>query len=253
MKKVALIFLLLCSYSLHAQFGLPAGFDIKAFKQTEQQVLWMLDCDTAAMLVCAADTSAQSKTLICIRNPKGESWQVFAGQLDSTGLFRQVRYTISEKGKVEKQAKPGDTTQCDALARALWNAKMLSKKLEHPELKRFYVQTNADLTIKVFAFSEMKSATHLVYDDECSWWFSADGTRLVTSKIIHHGKKSANVTNGVPHFFITEKMPTAGIMYNIYRFNFSSAIVEYKMGISTCHFKAEEHLRTWEHVAKEKK
>lgn len=213
----------------------------------------MLDCDTAAMVVNGLDSSLRNKTLICIQNPKGQSWQVFAGKLDSNGLFRQVRYTVNEKGKAEKQAKTGDTTQCDALARVLWNAKKLSLKYERPEQKRFYVQTNTDLTIKVIAFTEMKDAKRVEYDDECSWWFSADGTRLVTSKIIRHGIYAINVTDGIPHFYIKEKMPTVGIMYNIYRYNYSSAIVEYKTGISTCHFKAEEQFRTWEHVAKEKK
>ncbi len=253
MKKIFLILLLLSSFALRAQFGLPPGFDIKAFKQTEQQVQWMLDCDTAAMIVNSYDSTLRNKTLICIQSTKGQSWQVFAGKLDSNGLFRQVRYTINEKGKAEKQAKTGDTTQCDALARALWNAKKLSLKFERPEQKRFYVLVNPDLTIKVIAFTEMKDAKRAEYDDECSWWFSADGTRLVTSKIIRHGINAINVAGGIPHFYIKEKMPTVGIMYNIYRYNYLSAIVEYKTGISTCHFKAEEQLRTWEHVAKEKK
>ncbi|MGL5892521.1 MAG: hypothetical protein ACRC3B_21700, partial [Bacteroidia bacterium] len=195
----------------------------------------------------------RNKTLICIQNPKGQSWQVYAGKLDSNGLFRQVRYTINEKGKAEKQAKTGDTTQCDALARALWNAKKLSLKFERPEQKRFYVHSNPDLTITVIAFTEMKNSNRVEYDDECSWWFSEDGTRLVTSKIIHHGTNALNFTGGVPHFYIKEKMPTVGIMYNICRYNYPSAIVEYKTGISTCHFNAKEKLRTWEHVAKEKK
>jgi hypothetical protein len=252
-KHLLILFFFFAVSSVHAQFGLPPGFDIKTFKQAEQQVQWMLDCDSAAMVVNGLDSALRNKTLICIQNPKSQSWQVFAGKLDSNGLFKQVRYTVSEKGKAEKQAKTGDTTQCDALARALWNAKKLSLKFERPQQKRFYVQTNPDLTIKVIAFTEMKDAKRVEYDDECSWWFSADGTRLITSKIIRHGINAINVTDGIPHFYIKEKMPTVGIMYNIYRYNYPSAIVEYKTGISTCHFKAEEQLRTWEHVAKEKK
>lgn len=253
MKKLTLILLLLSAFNLHAQFGLPPGFDIKAFKQAEQQVQWMLECDTAAMVVKNYDSTLHNKTLICIQNSKGQSWQVYAGKLDSNGLFRQVRYTVNEKGKVEKQTKTGDTTQCDALARALWNAKKISLKFERPDKKRFYIQTNPDLTIKVTAFTEMKDAKRLEYDDECNWWFSADGTRLITSKIIRHGLNAISIEKGVPHFMIKEKMPTVGIMYNIYRYNYLSAIVEYKTGISTCHFKAEEQLRTWEHIAKDKK
>ncbi|MCU0433771.1 MAG: hypothetical protein MUC87_09990 [Bacteroidia bacterium] len=254
MKKLILIlFTFLAVHAVNAQFGLPPGFDIKAFQQTEREVNWMLECDTARQLVQQADEATVQQTLICIQNTKNTGWQVYAGQLDSNGLFKQVRYTISEKGKVEKQSKPGDTTQCDAMARALWQAHKLSLKYNRPEAKQFYVHVNADLSITVNAFTVMSSASRIEYDDECNWWFSADGKRLVTSKIIRHGVNAVDPVNGIPQFIIREKMPTAGIMYNIYRFRYPSATVEYRTGISTCHFKANEGMRTWEHVAKEKK
>jgi hypothetical protein len=242
-----------CSTVLSAQFGLPPGFDIKAFQQTEREVIWMLECDTAQQLVEKADATVAAQTLICIQNTKNTGWQVFAGKLDSNGLFKQVRYTISEKGKVEKQTRTGDTTLCDAMARALWHAKQLSQKYHRPEAKRFYVRSNTDLSIQVNAFTEMQSSARIEYDDECNWWFSANGTKLVTSKIIRHGIVNTDIQNGTPRFQTKEKMPTAGIMYNIYKFRFPVAEVEYRTGISTCHYKASEMLRTWEHEAKEKK
>lgn len=248
------IIFLLCgfSFSAYAQFGLPPGFDIKAFKQQEDLALWMLQYDSAQYRIHQFDTSTVRETQICIP-AKDNGWKVYSGKLDSNGLSRVHLFLISGKGKIERQTKTTDTTLSDAMARALYNARLELSKMNYTSAWRNFIRTNLDNSITVWAFPDNTNCTSTFYGPELSWWYSEDGLKVIATKhktpALQGAKKQAGITT---YELLSEKMPSLELIYIAHRFRRSCTELNiiYKTGTSTFFYRAEEQTTSWQHQAK---
>ena len=140
------------------------------------------------------------------------------------------------------------------MARALHSANEALAKMANkaPAGWRKFVKVNADQTITVWTFCDSDASGTIWYGPECSWYFSADGRSLVTSKIVNKAPVMAGKSGQTLNLSCsTEKMPTLGIIWIAHRYktSFTEINVSYKTGTSTFRYNTNEKTYAWEHSA----
>ena len=258
MKKKYFLFLFLIlfagsSAAIAQGFGLPPGFDLKTFQKNEEQALWYLKYDSTWQAVVNFDHITGSKDYICYRDKRG--WKVVAGTVDSSGFKSDAAfYQLDGKSKVTKANKKFDTLLVAAMGRALYNANMALAKLNIKSAAgwRKFVRTNTDQTIVVQAFCDADASGTIWYGPECAWYFSPNGRKLSTSKIINKtpmmaGKNGEIINLSCP----ADKMPSIGTIWlaHKYKGTYTEINVKYKTGTSTLRYNAAEKTYSWEHAA----
>lgn len=232
-------------------FGLPPGFELKKFEANQAQVMYFLDYDSAWQRVAAFDHLPATKDVICYPDKKG--WKVVAGKVDSTGFKEATYYTVDLKNVVTISKKKFDTVQVASMGRALYNANIALAKLNIKAASwQKFSKINLDQTITVWAFPDADASGNIWYGPECAWYFSPDGRRLVTSKIVNKAPMMAGKTGTALNVsYPVEKMPTIGAIWLAHRFKltYNEVNVSYKTGISTLHYNVLEKTYAWDHTA----
>lgn len=249
-----LIILFLLPATIFAQggFGLPPGFDIKQFQKNEEQAFWFIQYDSMITRVQTFDRGLNGKDFLCYQDKKG--WKVVAGKIDSAGIKGTKWFAIDSKNAVSEMKKPGDTVLVNSIARALFNGDIQHRKmnLQGDAVWKKYARVNADQTITVTMFCDQDASGVIWYGPECNWWFSADGTTLVTTKCINKAPLAAGIAGTTLNLSCpTEKMPTVGTMWLAYRLmrKYPSVNVSYKTGTSTLTYNATTGTYSWMHSA----
>lgn len=235
-------------------FGLPSGFDLKQFQKNEEQALWFIQYDSMIVRVQAFDRGLAGKDFICFQDKKG--WKVVAGTIDSAfGLKERKWFSVDAKNVVTEMKKEGDTTLATSMGRALYNGAIAHRKLKlsTSAVWKKYIRQNADLTYTVSYFCDQDAGGVIWYGPECNWWYSADGTSLVTTKISANkvpmmaGVAGNSITLSCP----AEKMPTVGTMWMAYRLmlKYPTINIAYKTGTSTLTYNATFKNYSWMHAA----
>lgn len=252
--RFLLILLLACPLLISAQgFGLPPGFDLKAFQKNEEQALWYLQYDSTWQFVSTFDHISGNKDYICYPDKRG--WKTVCGSVDSSGFKADASfYQIDSKHVVSTAKKKFDTVLVASLGRALYNANMALAKLNIKSAAgwRKFVRVNLDQTITVWAFCDTDASGNIWYGPECAWYYSADGRTLTTSKVVNKAPMMAGKTDQYLNFSCpTDKMPSIGTIWlaHKYKANFPEINVKYKTGVSTLRFNAAEKTYSWEHAA----
>lgn len=247
------IFLLVLPFTFFAQgFGLPPGFDLKQFQKNEEQALWFIEYDSMITRVQTYDRTLNQKDFVVFEDKKG--WKVVAGDIDSAGIRNTRWFQVDAKNVVTEMKKKGDTVYVASLARALYNGGLQHKKQKtngDANWKK-YARVNADQTITVTMFCDPETEGAMWYGPEYNWWFSADGTILVTSKLISKAPIAATITsNTIDMSCPTEKMPTVGTMWLAYRMmqKYPHVNVAYKTGVSTLTYNVASKTYSWMHAA----
>ncbi len=254
MKKIStLLFLVFVStLALHAQFGLPPGFNVKEFQKNEQLAAWFIDYDSIWHHVTTFDREASNtKDHICIPDKKG-GWRIVTGSSDSSGIWGGAVYAADSKGRVE-QKKKADTAQLIPLGRALYQANLQLAKLNVKNMAwRKFLRVNEDLSITIWALCDTDANGTIWYGPECTWYFSANGQTLLTSKIINRSPMVAGKTaRGLNLSCPADKMPSVGTIWLALRWRneHQEVNVAYKTGTSTMYFNKVENTISWEHLA----
>lgn len=249
----ALLFLFTLT-GLNAQggFGLPSGFDLKQFQKNEELALWFLQYDSTIMRVVQFDNSVSGKDFLCYQDKKG--WKVAAGTIDSL-RFRNVKwYSVDTRNVVTALKKPGDTILVNAMSRSLYNANKLHSKLKFADAAwKKYVKQNTDLTFTVYMFCDKDASGNVWYGPECMWWFSANGSNLVTTKVTNKAPVMATASGKTLSFSCpTEKMPSLGTIWMTHRImsQYPEVAVSYKTGTSTLNYNSAEKTYSWQHEGK---
>ena len=253
--RLFLCFLLLLTVPAFSQggFGLPPGFDLKTFQKNEEQAMYFLQYDSAWQFVSAFDHLPASKEYICYQDKRG--WKVVAGTIDSSGFKSDaVYYTVDNKHVVTVARKKFDTVQVTAMAHAYYNAGKALAKLNIKSSAGWhkFVRVNLDQSITVWAFPEADASGAIWYGPECSWYYSPNGTQLMTSKIVNKAPQMAGkAANALNMNCPTDKMPTVGTIWlaHKYKKSYSDINISYKTGTSTLRFNEAEKTYAWEHVA----
>jgi hypothetical protein len=233
-------------------FGLPAGFELKKFEANQLQAMYFLEYDSAWQRVASsfAMTTA-NKDVICYEDKKG--WKVVAGTVDSSGFKEAAYYTVDAKNVVTLSKKKFDTVQVASMGRALYNAnKALAKlNIKVGSWKKFS-KVNLNQSITIWAFPDTDAAGNILYGPECAWYYSPNGSALMTSIIVNKapiiaGKTGSVLTLSCP----TEKMPTIGAIWLSHRWKltYNEINVSYKTGTSTLHYNVAEKTYAWDHTA----
>lgn len=236
-------------------FGLPPGFDLKQFQKNEEQALWFIQYDSMIVRVQAFDSETAGKDFICFQDKKG--WKVITGEIDSAaGIKGRKWYSIDAKNVVTVLKKEGDTALAKAMGHALYNARLQHEKLKLPEsaVWKKYIRQNQDLTFTVTYFCDQDAGGVIWYGPECNWWFTSDGTGLVTSKVINKPPVMGGVSGNVLSMSCpNEKMPTVGTMWMSYRVmqKYPNISVAYKTGTSTLTYNPASGTYSWMHSGKE--
>lgn len=258
MKKNYFCFLLLLILSgaakMFAQgFGLPPGFDLKTFQKNEEQALWFLQYDSTWQFVSNFDHITGGKDYICYQDKRG--WKVVAGTVDSSGFKAGASfYQVDSKHNVTAAKKKFDTIQVAAMGRALYNANMALAKLNIKSAAgwRKFARVNLDQSITVWVFCDADASGTIWYGPEFAWYFSPNGRKLNTSKIINKtpmmaGKNGEVINLSCP----ADKMPSIGTIWlaHKYKGKYPEINVKYKTGTSTLRYNVAEKTYSWEHVA----
>ncbi|MGL4597316.1 MAG: hypothetical protein ACRCYO_07310 [Bacteroidia bacterium] len=254
MKKIStLLFLVFASsLALHAQFGLPPGFNVKEFQKNEQLAIWFINYDSIWHKVTAFDREAANAAAhICMADKK-EGWRIVTGTPDSSGIWGGKVYAADSKGRIE-QKKKADTAQIASLGKALYNANQQLAKLNVKNMTwRKFVRLNEDLSITIWAFCDNDANGTIWYGPECTWYYAPNGQTLLSSKIINRSPMAAGKTaRGLNLSCPADKMPSVGTIWLALRWrNVHSEInVAYKTGTSTLYFNKAENTISWEHLA----
>jgi hypothetical protein len=233
-------------------FGLPAGFELKKFEANQLQAMYFLDYDSAWQRVAAFDHLPQTKDVICYEDKKG--WKVIVGTVDSSGFNKEAAYyTVDAKNIVTLSKKKFDTIQVASMGRALYNAnKALAKlNIKAGSWKKFS-KVNLDQSITIWAFPDVDAEGNIWYGPECAWYYSPNGSALMTSKIVNKAPILAGKTGSVLALSCpTEKMPTIGAIWLSHRWKlaYNEINVSYKTGTSTLHYNVAEKTYAWDHTA----
>lgn len=248
-----LFFLLYGPRMAFAQFGLPAGFDLKTFQKNEDLAMWFLQYDSAWQSVAAFDHLPSNKDFVCYPDKRG--WKVVAGTVSDAGFSSDAGfYQVDNKNNVTKAQKKFDTLLVSSLGRALFNSMNELNKLNLKSAAgwRRFVKVNADQSITVWAFCDADASGTIWYGPELSWYYSPNGKTLMTSKIVRKaplmaGKAGQTLNLSCP----TDKMPTVGTIWlaHKYKMNFTEVNVAYKTGTSTLRYNKAESTYSWEHNA----
>ncbi len=249
-----LIALLILPAVFFAQgFGLPPGFDLKQFQKNEEQALWFIQYDSMIVRVQTFDRGLSGKDFLCYQDKKG--WKVVAGLLDSAkGFINRKWFSVDAKNVVTEMKKEADSTLIMSMGHAMYNGNVAHKKLKLNSSGGWkkYIRQNLDLTFTVSFFCDQDAGGMVWYGPECNWWYSADGTSLVTTKVINKAPMMAvaagnNITFSCP----TEKMPTVGTMWMAYRVmrKYPNVNIAYKTGTSTLSYNAAGGTYSWMHAA----
>lgn len=233
-------------------FGLPAGFDLKQFQKNEEQALWFIQYDSMLTRVQTFDRGMPGKDFVCYQDKKG--WKVVCGTIDSAGIKNTRWFQIDSKNVVTEMKKKGDTVLVASIARALYNGHLQHSKLNIAGSASWkkYARVNADQTITVTYFPDKDASGKIWYGPECNWWFSADGTTLVTTKVMNRTLAAASTTSNTIDFSLpAEKMPTVGAIWMAYRYmqTYPQINVAYKTGVSTLSYNATSKTYSWMHAA----
>lgn len=255
MKKnyiFSVLFLMLITGTLNAQFGLPMGFNVKEFKKNEETALWILMYDTVTMKVRSFDGIPSDKEVIAVQDKSG--WKVVAAELTAEGYQNAMYYNVDNKYNVTALKRKPDTTALAAVSRAMYQANENLKKLNIKVSNwKKAVKINADQTIHVFAFCDGDANGTIWYGPECIWYFPADGKSLSASKIVNKSPMMADKAGNVLNVSCpTDKMPTLGLIWlaHRYKINYATVNVAYKTGSSTYLFNKDQGIYSWEHMAK---
>lgn len=254
-QRLPLIFILLAlplTFFAQGGFGLPPGFDLKQFQKNEEQALWFIQYDSMITRVQTFDRGMNGKDFVCYQDKKG--WKIVAGTIDSAGIKNTRWFQADSKNVISEMKKKGDTILIASIARALYNGNIQLKKLklESSAVWKKYARVNADLTITVSMFCDQDAGGVIWYGPECNWWFSSDGTSLVTTKVINKAPMQATVSGqSISLSCPTEKMPTVGTMWLAYRVmrKYSQINVVYKTGTSTLNYNTSYGTYSWQHAA----
>lgn len=254
-QRLPLIFILIAlplTFFAQGGFGLPPGFDLKQFQKNEEQALWFIQYDSMIIRVQTFDRGMMGKDFVCYQDKKG--WKVVAGTIDSAGIKGTRWFQVDAKNTVSEMKKKGDTVLVASMARALYNGDIQLKKLklESSAVWKKYARVNADLTITVSMFCDQDASGVIWYGPECNWWFSSDGTALVTTKVINKAPLQAVISGTTINLSCpTEKMPTVGTMWLAYRVmqKYPQVNVAYKTGTSTLSYNATFGTYSWQHAA----
>jgi hypothetical protein len=203
--------------------------------------------------VQAFDRGTVGKDFICFQDKKG--WKVVVGKIDSaTGIKERKWFAVDAKNVVTEMKKEGDTVLITSMGRALYNGDVQHKKLKlsASAVWKKYIRQNADLTYTVTYFCDQDAGGVVWYGPECNWWFSADGTILVTTKVTSKAPMMAGATGNAINFSCPgEKMPTVGTMWMAYRVmrKYPNVNVAYKTGTSTLTYNVNSGTYSWMHSA----
>ncbi|GAB4135782.1 MAG: hypothetical protein Fur0041_10060 [Bacteroidia bacterium] len=235
-----------------AQFGLPAGFNVKEFHKNEDLALWFLQYDSTAIRVSAFDRNLAGKDIVCI--PEKSGWKVAAGKITDEGLTEARYYQVDSKNIVSNLKKKPDTTQFTSIAKALYHAQLNISKLNIKNVSwKKFPKVNEDLSITVYAFCDGDPSGMIWYGPEYAWYFSSNGETQIANKSISKAPMMAGKSaNGLNLSCPAEKMPTLGIIWMAHRFRntYKEVTVDYKTGISTFVYNPSDHVYAWEHNAK---
>jgi hypothetical protein len=251
-KYLSWLLLLFCiPAAVSAQFGLPSGFDFKAFTSQEELALWLIQYDTAQYRIQQFDATTQRETQICLPL-KDDAWKVYSGKIDSTGMLNVRMFTINSKGKIELSKKVNDTGSVNAMARALFDAQKEVRNINLFSSSRDFVRVNTDNSITVWCFPENVDKQNISYGPELIFWYSEDGKTMITTKHKSYTLQKAEIEAGVLLFQIpNDKMPMISLIYLAHRFctTYPELKIAYKTGISTFYYRIAEHTSSWQHQA----
>jgi hypothetical protein len=247
-----ILILLAPAFVFSQGFGLPAGFELKKFQANEDQALYFLQYDSAYQRVATYDHISGQKDFICYQEKRG--WKVVVGTVDSSGFKKDANYyQVDAKGIVTLSKKKFDTIQVAAMGRALYNSNVALAKLNiHTSSWRKFSKINLDGTVIIWAFPDADAAGNIWYGPECSWYYSPDGRRQTTNKIVNKTPMMAGKSGPVLNLSCpTEKMPTIGLIWlaHRYKLDYSEINISYKTGTSTLKYNKEEKTWAWDHAA----
>jgi hypothetical protein len=258
MKQTYLRTLLACfclapAFVFAQGFGLPPGFDVKAFERNQDLAYYFVKYDSIWQSVSSFDNIPGSKDYICYPDKKG--WKVVAGTVDSLGFKNDaVYYAVDGKNVVTIQKKKFDTVLVASMGRALFNSNKALNKLNIKSAGGWkkYVKQGSDMTLAVWMFPDADAQGTIYYGPELAWYYSSNGNQLTTSKIINKPAVAAAKAGQVLTFNLpADKMPSVGTIWLAHRYKatFTEINVNYKTGTSTYRYNAAEKTYAWEHVA----
>ena len=139
------------------------------------------------------------------------------------------------------------------MGRGLYNAKIALEKINNKVTGwRKFVKLNTDMTVVVWAFPDIDAAGNIWYGPECTWYYTPDGRKLSTSKIVNKAPVMAGKNGSVLNLSCpTDKMPTVGTIWlaHKYKLVYNEINVTYKTGTSTLHYNPTEKTYAWDHAA----
>jgi hypothetical protein len=257
-KYISVTLLLLAPAGMFAQFGLPPGFDTKAFSKDEETIFWLLKYDSVMQQTPtpAMELNQPEDDAAFAWTDKKNNWHVVHGTLDTANRFHAAsHHTVNSKNKVASSKDKIDSEFADGAARALRNG-LLQLKKDMPndwnKMQRF-VRRNIDNGYTVWFLPENKSGNTAYYGMDCTYYFDAKGNHITASK---KNTKTAirsvekNREQDITLEYPAEKMPTFGVMYFAYQqeANFKSIAVKYKKGTSTLTYNPADKTHAWEHA-----
>jgi hypothetical protein len=250
---IFLVLFLICAPILSvAQFGLPAGFELKKFQENENEAFYFLKYDSAYLRVSQYEKIATYKDHICYADKRG--WKVIVGTVDSSGFKQTNYYHVDNNGIVTTAKKKFDTIQVAALGRALFNAKKSMQKINnHASSWKIFSKIKIDMTISIIAFPDEDAEGNIWYGPEFVQYYSIDGRQSISSEIVNKDATVASRSKEELNIISTaEKTPPIGIIWlaHRYKLNYNIIKVTYKVGTSSLHFDHATKTYAWEHIAK---
>lgn len=258
-KYIFVTLLLLAPAGMYAQFGLPPGFDTKAFSKDEETIFWLLKYDSVTQQTPAPhiEMNFPEYAISFAWSDKKNNWHVVYGKLDSLNQFRKTtHHTINTKNKVAISKDKLDTAFTGGAARALTNGQLQLKKDMPDDWNKMqgFVKRNPDNSYTVWFLPGNYRRSTVYYGMDCTYYFDAKGNHIVASKknvktAIRSAEK--NPEQDITLDYPAEKMPTFGAMFFAYQqqANFKSIVLKYKKGSSTLTYNRADKTYAWEHAA----
>ena len=235
-----------------AQFGLPAGFELKKFQENENESFYFLQYDSAYLRVSQYESITTYKDHICYADKRG--WKVIVGTVDSSGFKQANYYHVDYKGIVTAVKKKFDTIQVAALGRALFNANISIQKMNNNTSSwKIFSKIKIDMTISIIAFPAEDADGNIWYGPEFAQYYSIDGRQTISTKIVNKVPTVASRSKEELTIICTaEKTPPIGIIWLAHRYKLDYNIINvtYKAGASSLHFDHATKTYAWEHIAK---
>lgn len=259
LKRLYLLALLVLPFSASAQFGLPQGFDVKAFQKDEETAFWLMQYDTAMMRTPLSGDVYDEKypDIPFVFQDKKNNWHGVHGHLDSAGHYHVItHHQLDAKGVAKVVKDKPDTLFFGATARALRNAHNDLRKAMPDNWDKMepHIRRNADNSLTVWFLPQYSRGSGAAqYGTEFTCYYSPNGSQLMATKKYIRPLQTAAFDQNKELLldYSLEKMPTLGALYfaHCFQAEFKTIGIRYKKGTSIITYNREEKTYAWQHNA----